>query len=862
VTALVLLVVSAGGVKTAVAISASPPRWPTHPDWGRFVEGPATADIHPVRVVSSSGSVTGARFLTEATGTGTATLTMEAGGTPPTIVIDYGKDVGGVPYFVVRSESGSPVLRSSYSEGRQYIGPQGDKTPSSSSAGDESRVDNLTVIATGRWTTGLIQGGERYERITLASPGTIRLSSIGIHFTAVRATPNDYRGWFDSSSASLDRIWYDGAYTTQLDELPAGTVVAPWRVTAGALDAQGGVIDVLHQGAVWTDYTMSFDTRVINKDTSWVVRASSSSGYLFVLGNTTDEVESPVVLQEVAFGPAEFSVIGHVTLPRSFDALRWNHVTTVTSGAHITTSIDGRQVAAFDTGSLPSGTSVYGAGSVGFATLGAEAAFRDLDVTAPDGATLYANSLAHPSALTAFAGPNVTTPDPLPVIMDGAKRDRVVWSGDLAVEGPNVFYTTGADSIVRGSLQLLGSYQEANGESGTNVPPTVPLGSFPETGYNYSTSYSMDEVVNIATYYLYTGDLSFVRSEWPMVTRELAYDASLVDSHGLLVTNAGDGQDWDYYDGSKLGEVTAYNDIYYRTLNSAVTLADALGLGSQGAGYADAAATLRAAINRYLFDPATGLYSVSNLQPGAVAQDANSLAVLFGVAPKADDATVLAALRRTLPSTRYGPLPFTANAGYRAAVSPFVTNDEVAALFTTGATATATALVETLWGYMDGPGPDATGADWELVGAHGLPGFGDSTSLAHGWSSGATADLSSYVLGVQPSTAGFRTWLVEPHPGSLSWVEGNVPTPHGTIDVRWAQDLPSGRFALQVTGPKGTSGTISVPVPRSGARVTVSRPTTRRNHASTRTMATAAGSTHLALTVAGGVTYDIDVVPR
>ena len=93
---------------------------------------------------------------------------------------------------------------------------------------------------------------------------------------------------------------------------------------------------------------------------------------------------------------------------------------------------------------------------------------------------------------------------------------------------------------------------------------------------------------------------------------------------------------------------------------------------------------------------------------------------------------------------------------------PFVTTEEVAALFTTGATTQATALMRTLWGYMDRPGPDATGADWETVGADGAPAFGASTSLAHGWSSGATADLSSYVLGVQPSTPGFQTWSVTP----------------------------------------------------------------------------------------------------
>ena len=95
----------------------------------------------------------------------------------------------------------------------------------------------------------------------------------------------------------------------------------------------------------------------------------------------------------------------------------------------------------------------------------------------------------------------------------------------------------------------------------------------------------MDEVDNIATYYLYTGDLAFVRAEWPMITRELGYNQSLVDGRGLLVTDASDGKDWDYYDGAKSGEVTAYNDIYFETLTDAALLADALGMPAQAATY-------------------------------------------------------------------------------------------------------------------------------------------------------------------------------------------------------------------------------------------------------------------------------------
>jgi hypothetical protein len=59
---------------------------------------------------------------------------------------------------------------------------------------------------------------------------------------------------------------------------------------------------------------------------------------------------------------------------------------------------------------------------------------------------------------------------------------------------------------------------------------------------------------------------------------------------------------------------------------------------------------------------------------------------------------------------------------------------------------------------------------------------------------------------------------VRPEPGTLSWAEGQVPTPHGTIDVQWGRD--HGGFQLHVCGPRGTRGEVAVPV--SGADPVVS----------------------------------------
>lgn len=45
--------------------------------------------------------------------------------------------------------------------------------------------------------------------------------------------------------------------------------------------------------------------------------------------------------------------------------------------------------------------------------------------------------------------------------------------------------------------------------------------------------------------------------------------------------------------------------------------------------------------------------------------------------------------------------------------------------------------------------------------------------------------LSDYVLGVRPTSSGYRTWTFEPRLGNLAFAEGRVPTPKGVIEARW-----------------------------------------------------------------------------
>ena len=45
--------------------------------------------------------------------------------------------------------------------------------------------------------------------------------------------------------------------------------------------------------------------------------------------------------------------------------------------------------------------------------------------------------------------------------------------------------------------------------------------------------------------------------------------------------------------------------------------------------------------------------------------------------------------------------------------------------------------------------------------------------------------LTSYVLGIRPTKPGFSEAIFDPRAGSLTSAKGNVPTPHGMINVAW-----------------------------------------------------------------------------
>ncbi len=377
------------------------------------------------------------------------------------------------------------------------------------------------------------------------------------------------------------------------------------------------------------------------------------------------------------------------------------------------------------------------------------------------------------------------------VIVDGVTGDRCPYIGDDAVTGMTLLVSTpSAARALKDEILWFARAQKSDG-----IIPASPLfGGLLLFDYpSYWVQCLYDDV-------LYTGDTALAKTVWPHLVKLMdTWYPSRTQSDGLIVNNLG-ASDYAYIPRS--GPVVAYyNAGYVYALERAATIAEWIGKPLRARRWLERARALEGVFNGAFWDPSAGTYRDTTTGAVVHSQDSLVFAVLAGLASSSQASSALAFETRVNGRYRYGDTIADNNVWSDAdsvwgidakdIVEPFIGYFELVDEFEHGMTNSALNLIRREWGYMLANGPKTT--MWPEIGPFGSPPEGPDPTFEHGWSSGAAPALTNFtVLGVRPTSPGFKTFIVDPHPGSAPswvwWASGSVPTPHGNIVDRLLAD--------------------------------------------------------------------------
>lgn len=379
-------------------------------------------------------------------------------------------------------------------------------------------------------------------------------------------------------------------------------------------------------------------------------------------------------------------------------------------------------------------------------------------------------------------------------IWDAPKRDRWRWMGDLHVAGEVINNVFADRFLMEQTMARL--RQDAQGGHPTSELPAGHINGI--TGYSYSW------IAGLADYYRHLGARDYLKSQHTALVSMLEFCAQEIDPQGDFTNRhkAWVFVDWSPELGQESPAARATTQLFLvKALREGVYLLRELGDQPNAAKYAALAERVHKASQAHLL-AADGTFGNR--------KQANAMAIYSGVATPAQAANIFAS-GLFKPDT--GPKDFN--------VSPYYGNYVLHAMGMAGRTQDGLDYVRSFYGQMvrDGATTFYEHYDpaWEKRNFHSHLQWGENdnaaagyhVSLCHGWSAGPTTFLSEYILGIQPTGAGFTTCSIAPRLGDLNWASGSVPTPRGNIQIR-IERQPAG-LMLKVTIPRGTTATVTLP---------------------------------------------------
>ncbi len=317
-------------------------------------------------------------------------------------------------------------------------------------------------------------------------------------------------------------------------------------------------------------------------------------------------------------------------------------------------------------------------------------------------------------------------------------------------------------------------------------------------GARYYATFSARYPEWLWRYYASTGDRTTAILLYPSASKVAAWLWSARQTSTGLLYGLGDTSNGDPVYGYDLSVAadTASNVLAVNAFNRVAQLAGVAADAGGAALWQARAAELAAAVNVTL-RRTDGVYvdgvDADGAQSGSASQEANALALAYGVVPASGLAAVgthVEGLGIDLgPNHGLELLRGLAAAGRPDAVARTLTNESIPG-----------------WAHIVAVGGTFTWEEWspsDLIG----------DSMSHGWGSSALVAMQETLLGVTflaPNQDGTVRLAVAPPARGLAGATGSVPTIAGPLELAWERG-PGGRLAVDLTVPANATATVTVP---------------------------------------------------
>ncbi len=355
------------------------------------------------------------------------------------------------------------------------------------------------------------------------------------------------------------------------------------------------------------------------------------------------------------------------------------------------------------------------------------------------------------------------------MLLDGIKRDRLVWAGDMYPEAKCALALFGNTDCIKASLDFAKN----------TTPKNTWMNTFP--------SYSLWWVRIQYELYMQEGDKEYLTASIPTILDILSRFAKSIANDGSI-SGLDNFLDWSMYDNNSARDA-AFNSLAIMAFEEGSFLCRALG-GEDLIAVADRLELYVKRLRKQKF------WSIN--------KQAVAMQVLSGQKNPADAVQMLS------NDTAHN-------------ISVFYGYYVLLALSECAQTKHAIDTVKKYWGAMLDLGATTFFENFELSevegelpplkidtpptegfkniyaesGAHCYKGY--RRSLAHGWASGPLPWISECILGVKILEPGCKKVAVNPSLSGLSWMRGSYPTPYGNIEISVTK--ADGDPIVEITAP-------------------------------------------------------------